>query len=302
MACTTCPKQKKLLAYLIAFGAAFVGFSMLLAPAKKTSMAKPMISLSTFPLYESARIVAGDTLNIKTIIPLGSDAHAYSPSPADVAEISKSSLFIYSGGGFEAWAQPLKSSLPKSLKIIDMSRHVELLKNDPHYWLNIDNMITMTNVMEAEFSTLSPQHKDLYHKNATAYIAELKKLKSEYTVGLKECKNRTLITNHNAFGYLAHVNNLKNISIIGLSSDEQPSAKTMATIITLVKKEKIKTLFFEELIDDNVAQTIARESGAKAQSLQPLENISEDELKSHQTYLTIMGDNLKKMREAMECR
>lgn len=300
--CTSCPKQKKILAYLIAFFVAFIGFSMLFAPAKKPKAVKEIISVSTFPLYEVARTVAGDTFEVKPIIPLGSDAHAYSPSPADVAEISKSALFVYSGAGFESWVESIKSTLPVSKKIIDMSAHVELLKNDPHYWLSIDNMIAMTAAIEVELSKLSPKNKEFYRTNAREYIAKLQKLKNEYSTGLAECKSRTLVTNHDAFGYLAHTNKLKNISIIGLSSDEQPSAKTIAQIIALVKQEKIQTIFFEELIDDNVAQTIAKESGASAQSLQPLENISEVELLTQETYLSIMRNNLKKMREAMECR
>jgi zinc transport system substrate-binding protein len=130
----------------------------------------------------------------------------------------------------------------------------------------------------------------------------LQKLKQQYAVGLKECKNRTLVTNHNAFGYLAYSNDLKNISIIGLSSDEQPSAKKMAEITTLMQKEKISTIFFEESIDDNVAQTIAKSSGAIAQSLQPLENITQAEFDVNATYISIMENNLMKLRNAMECR
>ena len=109
------------------------------------------------------------------------------------------------------------------------------------------------------------------------------------------------MTNHNAFGYLAYANNLKNISIIGLSSDEQPSAKKMVEISTLMQKEKISTIFFEELIDDNVAQTIAKSSGAHAKSLQPLENITQSEFDNNETYISIMGNNLVKLRSAMEC-
>ncbi|HEX5710389.1 MAG TPA: zinc ABC transporter substrate-binding protein [Sulfuricurvum sp.] len=300
--CNNCPKQKKVLTILVGSFVAFIGFSILFAPAKKSERVKSTVCVSTFSLYEIAHTLAGDTFEVKPIIPLGSDAHAYSPSPSDVASISKAALFVYSGAGFESWAQSLKSTLPSTVTIIDMSQHVELLKEDPHYWLNIDNMISMTETMEAELSRISPKNKELYRTNALAYIAELKKLKSEYVAGLAQCKLRTLVTNHDAFGYLAHANNLKNISIIGLSSDEQPSAKTMANIITLVQKEKIETIFFEELIDDNVAQTIAKESGATAKPLQPLENISETELKSHSTYLSIMRDNLTKIREAMECR
>lgn len=319
--CTSCPKQKKLLAYLFAFSVSFIAFYFAFSPKEQAaplSSSKPIVSVSTFPLYEAARAVAGETLQIGSIIPLGSDAHAFSPSPSHVANISKSALFIYSGAGFETWAEPLKNSLPQTVKVIDMSTHVTLIESekgsdahhddhdhgvdDPHYWLDIDNMIRMTHAMETEFSKLIPANASLYHTNATAYITKLKQLKNDYAAGLKECKNRVLITNHDAFGYLAHANHLKNISVIGLSSDEQPSAKTISEVITLVKNEGIKTIFFEELINDNVSQTIAKETGVKAVPLQPLENISEEELKSHQTYESIMRDNLTKLSEAMECR
>lgn len=322
---------------LIVFGgiiAAIVIGMTFFAPKPKlkeaNSDSKEVITVSTFSLLEAARAVAGDAMEIRSIVPVGSDPHMFSPNPTQVAELSKSALFIYNGAGFETWAEKMKSTLPKTTAVIDMSQHVALQKNeeehhdehgdeadhedhdehehhhhgayDPHYWLDIDNMVKMTQTLDVEFSKRLPDKAEQFHKNATAYVAELEKLKAEYVSGFSECKNRTLISNHDAFGYLAHANKLENISVIGLSSDEQPSAKTIAHIVEVVKEHGMKTIFFEELINDNVSQTIARETGAKAVALQPLENISEDELKSHQTYLTIMRENLKKLREAMECR
>ncbi|WP_310439113.1 metal ABC transporter solute-binding protein, Zn/Mn family [Sulfuricurvum sp.] len=293
---------------------------------------KPIVSVSTFALLESANAVGGNEIDVRSIVPLGSDAHMFSPNPTKVAEISSAALFIYNGAGFETWAENLKNVLPKTTQIIDMSRYVALQKSeedhhdeeehadvhetehheaddshhhgayDPHYWLDIDNMIKITQTMDTEFSKLLPGKAEQFHKNSSAYIAELQKLKSEYVSGLGECKNRTLVSNHDAFGYLAHSNKLENVSVIGLSSDEQPSAQTVAHVVEVVKEHGMKTIFFEELVNDNVSQTIARETGARAVSLQPLENISEDELKSHQTYLSLMRENLKKLREAMECR
>lgn len=292
-------------------------------PQKKegTTEAKAVVSVSTFSLYEVATAVAGDAMDVRSIVPLGSDAHMFSPNPTQVAEISSGTFFIFNGAGFETWAESLKNTLPKTTQIVDMSQHVAMQKSeeeheeghddheehqhgayDPHYWLDIDNMIKMTQTLDGEFSKRLPSKAEIFHGNAATYIGELQKLKAEYAKGLAECKNRTLVSNHDAFGYLAHSNKLENVSVIGLSSDEQPSAKNIADIITVVKEHGVKTIFFEEMINDNVSQTIARETGAKAVPLQPLENISQDELKSHQTYLTIMRENLKKLREAMECR
>lgn len=325
---------------LIVFGGVLVaivlGMSFFAPKPQKKELgveSKPMVSVSTFSLLEVAQAVAGDAIEVRSIVPLGSDAHMFSPNPTQVAEISNATLFIYNGAGFETWAESLKNTLPKTTQVIDMSQHVRLQKNeeehhdehvdeaeyhdeeshdehahhhhgayDPHYWLDLDNMIKMTQTLDSEFSKLLPAKAEQFHKNATAYSAELQKLKSEYVTGLAECKNRTLISNHDAFGYLTHANKLENVSVIGLSSDEQPSAQTVAHIVEVVKEHGMKTIFFEELINDNVSQTIAKETGAKVLPLQPLENISQDELKLHQTYLSIMRDNLKKLREAMECR
>jgi len=300
--CKICPKQKKALAFLVAIGGAFVGFYMMFSMTMKPSVVqKPIVVVSTFALYDIARNIASDTLEIKTVVPLGSDPHAYSPTPSDVATFSKASLFFINGAGFEGWVENLKNTLPPQVVMVDMSEHVGLLDNDPHYWLSIDNMIEMTREIQRQFSTLSPKNRTVYEANAYRYIESLQKLKQQYETGLKECKNRTLVTNHNAFGYLAYANNLKNISIIGLSSDEQPSAKKMVEISTLMQKERISTIFFEELIDDNVAQTIAKSSGAHTQSLQPLENITQSEFDNNETYISIMGNNLVKLRSAMEC-
>jgi len=301
--CEKCQKRQK----IVLLFSILIAFILLLAyfTAEKEPIApapQATVIVSTFPLYEAAREVAGDSLRIRCVVPLGSDSHLFSPNPTQVADISKAALFIYNGGGFETWVEPIKRTLPKTMSIMDMSTQVALLQNDPHYWLDINNMIKMTQALDARFSKLLPAKAMMFHANAIAYSAKLETLKLHYTQGLAECKNRTLITNHDAFGYLAHANQLQNISVIGLSSDEQPSSQTIAKIIDIVKEHHIKIIFFEELISDNVAQTIAKETGAKAQPLQPLENISQDELKSHQTYLTIMEDNLKKLREAMECR
>ena len=307
----------------------FVGIAFLVSSiqTKKIEEARPKVYVSTFALYEAANNVANGAMEIHSIVPLGSDPHMFSPNPTQVANISNAELFVYNGAGFEIWAKNLTNVLPKTIRILNMSQHVHLHKNnidevhshelngcsshehedhhgtyDPHYWLDIDNMIKMTQTLEADFSKILPAKALQFHQNSTAYIIELKKLQSEYVTQLAQCKKRTIITNHDAFGYLARSNNLKNISVIGLSSDEQPSAQTVAHVIKEIKEHGIKTIFFEEMVNDNVSQTIAKETGAKAVSLQPLENITQDELNGHKSYLSVMRDNLTKLKIALECR
>ncbi len=312
--------------FLLALIAGFAYFAPETSGTDGTRGEQRVVSVSTFPLYEAARSVAGETLDIRLILPPGVDPHVFSPNPKEVADISNSVLFVYSGAGFEHWAESLRRSLPSGVETVDMSRHVMLLERDegahhdededhhgedgehhhgaydPHYWLDIDNMIAMTRVLDEEFSKSVPSEAERFHRNAAGYIAELERLKSEYTVGLAECKNRMVVSNHDAFGYLAHAYGFETASVTGLSSDEQPNAKKVAQIVALVREHGVKILFFEAMVSDRAAQAIAQETGVQVRSLQPLANISPDELTSNQTYISIMRSNLAALREAMECR
>lgn len=280
---------------------------------------KPIVSVSTYALYDALTHIGGDEIEVFKIIPLGSDAHTYEPTPDDIIKISKSKLFIYNGGGFEPWVESLEGSINTDIKVVDMGKFVTLYKEehhehehgeddhhhhegyDPHYWLDMDNMIKLSQKMVELLSEILPQKRELFKANGDKYIAQLEALKKDYDKALARCDKRVLITNHNAFGYLARAYGIENHSVIGLSSDEQPSAKVMSEISKLIKEKGVKTIFFEELINDNVSHTLAKEVGIEALALQPLENITKDEFDQNKTFISIMRENLAKLSKAMEC-
>ena len=170
------------LSTLIVLIVGLIGYTLFSFNGKIASSGAPIVTVSTFALSQTANAVAGDRLNIQTIVPLGSDPHIFSPNPTQVAELSKSKLFIYNGAGFETWAEVIKTTLPETTRVIDMSEHVALLKHseyshaedhDPHYWLDIDNMIKMTKALDVEFSKLLPSSAEKFHQNASNYITGL---------------------------------------------------------------------------------------------------------------------------------
>lgn len=292
-----------------------VGVAFLLSNKEDKESQKPYISVSSFALYDVAVNIAGDEIEVFKIISDGSDAHMFEPTPKDLATIELSKLFIYNGAGFEAWADKLSSNI--SSKIIDMSVNVELLEShhhcdhdedddehhhgnyDPHYWQSIENMITIAGVIERELSQILPEKSEQFRANRDSYIDELRKLENEYKTALSDCKIPYLVTSHNAFGYLGDDYGFSNISVVGLSSDEQPSAKNIADIVELVRDKGIKAIYFEEFIDDGVAATIAKETGAEVDTIHPLGNITKEQ--SGMSYIEIMRENLSKLRYAMEC-
>ncbi|MFT7005235.1 MAG: zinc transport system substrate-binding protein [Sulfurimonas sp.] len=275
---------------------------------------KPAVALSTFSLYDIAKNISQDTLDLVMILPFGVDAHNFEPTPKLMAKILESDLVVYSGAGLEPWTK----SFEFKSKVIDMSKFVKLLKPDaheehdehehgnkevdPHYWLDIENMITATKLMSKEFTELSPSNADLYKSNSEKYIAMLESIDAKYKKSLSKCEKDTIIVNHNAFSYLSARYGFHVEALSGLSPDAQPSAKSMVKLIEHVREYKLSTVFFESFVSDKAIKSIANEAKVSADVLQPLGNITANEANKDLSYEDIMLINLDKISKAMECK
>jgi len=284
---------------------------------------KPTVSLSTFALFDIARNISNDSIDLVMILPFGVDAHSFEPTPKLMAKILESDLVVYSGAGLEPWT----SSFEFKSRVIDMSKHITLLEAqeggceedeheghhhhehehehgvvDPHYWLDIKNMITSTKLISEEFTKLLPQNAQLYKERSDKYIAKLESLDKKYKNSLKECKVDTIIVNHNAFSYLSNNYGFHVEALSGLSPEAQPSAKNMVKLIEHIKEHDVKTIFFESFVSDKAMKSIAAEAKVSVDVLQPLGNITADEASKNLSYEDIMLDNLEKISKALVCK
>jgi len=298
---------KKALILIILLFAIFIGEMLLYDNNSHSQDEKPFIAVTSFPLYEISTRLLEDKVEVKKLIPFGVEPHAYTPSVKTMTHLSKAELFIYNGLGMEPWITK------KYENALDMSQFVELNavkedvhadhhdhgESDPHYWLDIENMIRMTSILSQKLEKHFPELKETIEKNEKMYINELRVLETHYEESLKTCKLREVVVNHNAFGYLARKYDFHMHAVTGLSPDEQVSAKKMTEIVKLVKEEDIKIIFFESFVSPKVAQTLSKETGAKIESLQPLANVTQAE--SKKGYILIMQENLEKLSNAMEC-
>ena len=280
---------------------------------KDIKSSKAMISLSTFSLYDIAKHIAGDSVELVMILPFGVDPHSFEPTPKLMAKILKSDLVVYSGAGLEPWTE----GFDFQGRVIDMSSYVKLREVgehhnhsghhhnthfDPHYWLDINNMILATNIITDELIQISPENKDLYMKNKDKYILELQQLDDEYKKKLSICKGDTIILNHNAFSYMANNYGFHVKSLSGLSPEAQPSAKKMVELIKEINKEKIPVVFFESFANAKAIKSVANEANITVDVLHPLANITADEAKENLTYKDIMKQNLKAISKALRCQ
>ncbi|MBD3824146.1 MAG: zinc ABC transporter substrate-binding protein [Epsilonproteobacteria bacterium] len=301
---------------LLAVGIAvlLIGFFMLSRIQEPMSPSHKVVSVTTFALYDIVRNLAPKDVEVYMVLPFGADIHAYEPTPKSMAKIESSLLLISSGAGLEPWLE----SVGANQNHIDVSRHVNLLHNehgceheghhndahesriDPHYWLSIKNMKSATeliaSLLEKEFS----HAKESIETQKNIYIKKLDELDMEYRVRIQDCEQERIFVNHNAFGYLAHEYHFEVESLLGLSSDEQPSAKRMSELASHVREDHIKTIFFESFSNSKAMQSVADELHVNIEVLEPLANVSEKNAQS--SYIDLMQQNLDKIAKALECR
>jgi zinc transport system substrate-binding protein len=278
-----------------------------LVPPTQIGTQIPVIT-SFYPLAFFTQQIGGDLVDVQTLVSPGIEPHDFEPTPQDIARIQKAKLFIYNGAGLETWAPRLTAELPAEKKV-NPSAKIELIQTnkqpvlyDPHVWINPHLATQQVDTIAAALLQVDPSHKEIYQKNATALKTKLGNLDGQFHQGLEHCQRRTIVTSHDAFKYLAQEYHLNVISISGLSPDEEPTPQKLAEISNLVKAQQIKFIFFETLVSPKLAQTIAQETGAQTLSFNPLEGLTTEEIAHGQDYFSVQEQNLKHLRQALDCK
>lgn len=151
-------------------------------------------------------------------------------------------------------------------------------------------------------SNKDPENKEYYLLNAKEYNAKLSKLHLDYTSSLSNCKQKEFISGgHNAFSYLANKYDLETISAFGISPDSEPTPQKIKEIVDLTKEHGIKYIYFEKLVNPKMAETIAKEAGAKTLILNPAHNLLKEQFEEGVTFVSLMEENLANLKIGLEC-
>lgn len=170
---------------------------------------------------------------------------------------------------------------------------------DPHVWLSPKSAITELKNIKDALVEADPAHKDLFEANFKRYSEEFDKLDKDFAAKLASVPHKEIVVSHEAFGYLCRDYGLTQLGIAGINADQEPNPTQMAAIIEFVKAHKVSTIFTEELVSPKVAEAVAKETGAKIEVLNPLEGLSDEEIKQGKDYLSVMQDNLVKLVAAL---
>lgn len=257
------------------------------------------VYITTYPLYDFTTKIAGDRIDATQIIPTGVDAHDFEPSPHLMAELERCDVFIFNGGGLEAWAERVEGSLVKEGVIVVNTGKGIAKNNDPHIWLSPVRAKQQADKIYQALIKADPKNADYYTQNYEMLAKKFDDLDNKYKNVLSKATSRDIITTHAAFAYLCEDYNLNQVSISGVSPGSEPSPKRMSEIIEFIKESDIRYVFFEPLTSPKLADSIASETGIETLSLDPVEGLTEKQKASGEDYFSIMEKNLENLEKAL---
>src|SRR5512136_674839 len=234
-----------------------------------------------FPLADFVKNVAGDKVEVVTLLRPGDSPHTYEPSSRDMKAVAQATLLVVNGAGLDFWVEKLKSAASDNMVELDTSAILEkqglLVSGDeheggvnPHYWLDPVLAQMQVEAIAAALVAADPGNKDSYLGNAADYIAELKSLDAEIKYETQSFSSREFITFHPAWTYFARRYGLVEAAVIEESPGKDPTIDEQRRIIDLARELNVKAIFAEPQFSTKVADTIADGSGAKVLLLDPI--------------------------------
>lgn len=300
----------------------FLLFILLLAgcntASNDTDQSKGTIYTTIYPLQFIVEEIAGDLVEVQSVYPPGVDEHTYEPAAKELAKIAEGDAFIYIGAGLEALASTAASALEnEDVKLIEIGQHEELFlaqeddhdahedhdhhhgDKDPHIWLDPIRMIEIAEIIHDELSEQYPGETERFAENFTHLKEQLQAIDDEFTELLATKSTKKLLVTHAAFGYWEERYGIEQISIHGLSTENEPSQKELVEIIDVVKENNINHIIFEQNVKTRVAEVIQQEINAEPLIIHNLAVLTDEDIKENRDYLSIMKDNLAVLDEAM---
>jgi ABC-type Zn uptake system ZnuABC Zn-binding protein ZnuA len=262
---------------------------------------------STTFLADITRSIAGDRVTVESLLPAGTDPHAYQASPQDMAKLERSKLIITNGAGYEQFLKPLLENAGTKKTVIEAAaglgpREDAALGIDPHMWLDPNLVITYAENIRKALTDYDPAGAAVYQANSDAYVSKLQELDGwiKTQVAQIPADRRLLVTNHEAFGYFADRYGFEVVGSVvpSFSSNAAPSAQQMAGLIDTIKKLKAPAIFLDTADNNTLASQIADETGVMVIDDLHLESLTEGAPAA--TYIDMMKYNVSRIVEALK--
>ncbi len=280
---------------------------------------KIRIMATVFPLREFAAAVAGEKGEASLLLPPGAGVHTWQPRPGDIARLSECDLLLFIGSGLEPWLPDLLKAFPAgSIRTLEATAGLALAPAagediheageahgalDPHVWLDFEIDRRIVAAIAAELSRLDPAGGPGFVANAEKLSTRLMELDARFRNGLASCAGKDIVlAGHGAFGYLARRYGLVQTALYGLSPDSQPRPKELMKTVDFCRRNGIHTVFFENSVPPDLANTLAREIRGRVIVLHAGHNLTREEQARGVGFFELMDENLAGLRAGLGCR
>jgi zinc transport system substrate-binding protein len=245
-----------------------------------------------YPLAFAAAEIGGASVDVENLTPPGAEPHDLEVSPRDVADVRDADLLLLLGRGFQPQLEDAVGDGDGVVLLLDTPGLEVLSNNDPHVWLD---PVRYAKVVDRIGQVLGKQSA------ANDLKRRLMNLDSEFRAGLADCERNEIVTSHEAFAYLAERYGLEQVAITGLSPEAEPEPGKLQDVVNLVRARGVTTIYFETLVSPRIAETVARETGAKTAVLNPIEGLTEEQAANGEDYFSLMRMNLAALRAGLGC-
>jgi len=279
--------------------------------ARRPADGRLRVVASFYPLQFLAQRIGGDRVEVTSLTKAGAEPHDLELRPRDVASVVDAGLVVYLRGfqpavdtavDAEARGTAFDASRAADLDLsLDPAQSETGARTvDPHFWLDPVRLQAVARALAARMSAAAPASAAAFEANLATLLADLRALDADLRTGLASCASTDLVTGHAAFGYLARRYGLNQVPIAGLSPDAEPDTGRPAAVTAEVRSKGVRTVYTETLVSPAVADTLARETGARTAVLDPIEGLNDRSAGSD--YLAVMRANLATLRAGQPCR
>jgi zinc transport system substrate-binding protein len=272
---------------------------------------------SFYPMAFLAERIGGSHVHVTTLTEPGQEPHDLEISARQTAQLQESDAVLYlknlQPSVDDAVAQSEVKTKIDAGSLTSLEEHGnevgghaaehddshggEAGGKDPHIWLDPVRYAQVAKGVGAAFEKADPDHAADYRKNTAALVDKLDALNTRFKEGLAHTKSKVFITTHAAFGYLAERYGLTEEAINGLDPESEPSAARVKSLERMARADGVTTVFYETLVSDKTAKTVAQDAHLKTDVLDPIEGITS---KSRgQDYFAVQQANLEALQKAL---
>lgn len=286
-----------------------------------SSIEKITVYTTVFPIYDFVRNIGQDKVNLNYVIPPGVEPHDYEITPKVLKDIQNADLLIKNGLGIDSFTDKIESE--SDLKIVVASEGIEPIKYsdedahdeeheheddhsdedshnhgeyDPHVWLDIELAIKECENIKNALIEVDEENKSYYENNYNEYIKKLEDLNTKYNEELKTLNKSDIIVSHEAYGYLCKKYGINQLSITGISPNQEPSLSKISEISNYAIEHNIGYVLFDGLVNPKVAETIANEAKINTGVLYSIDGVTKTDFENNESYISLMNKNLETLK------